>query len=1282
MPLTLAALKHPRQSLNKSYLKNTPVDRETFDHFKENFNRLLRRIDEKEREENVKNHLADFLKTVFYGDRHAINTKGDTDLVIHAGSSTKSPASILFETKKPDNKTGMISKNKLNAKAMQQLLLYYLRERENEHNTDIKYLIITNIYEFFIFEAADFEKLFYQNKTFLKKFKTFEREGAHNTQFFYESIAQPFLDGLDAEITATYFNIQDYQRALETGEEEEKLIALYLLLAPEHLLKTYTYDSNQLNQRFYEELLHIIGLEEVKKQGKKLIERKKARQRDPGSLLENTIRILESSQKLRIIPNLKKYGQSEAEQLVTIALELVITWINRILFLKLLEGQLVNVHGGDKLFKFLDSSRLHDFDGLYELFFEVLSKLPDDRRPDIRERYQHVPYLNSSLFEITDLERYTLSINALNDRVAMSFFPRTVLVDNRSRHESGETRTFDYLLRFLDAYDFSAEGQEKVQARKKDLISASVLGLIFEKLNGYRDGSFYTPGFITMYMARTSLRKTVLKKFNQKYGWNCPAFAQLRNYFDFSKLQEYNDLINSITVCDPAVGSGHFLVSVLNEFLAIKSDLGILLDTDGIKIIDYEINVDSDELVVTNRMGEPFEYLVKYKNGVRKVSNATQPIQRAIFQEKKHIIENCLYGVDINPNSVSICQLRLWIELLKHTFYTAESEFQNLEVLPNLDMKIMEGNSLIPTLRQDPFFIDWEKGKLQAVSSTQKHISKINESVETLRKNTQLIFDLQDAATKYTLSREIENAKIEIAKAYYSIEIFKTQDELHALEPKNRIDGTLSKKEKQHKAELEAHLQALKNKHFEMQVALYYRQTISMFDWKIMFSDILGTFKNGANGAHGFDIMIGNPPYIRQEDIKPFKPYLENRFETYAGTADLFVYFIELGMQKLREGGAFTYIVPNKWMRAGYGKTLREFVKSYEIEEIVDFGDLRVFTEATTYPCILSMNKAAPQPAFSAVNVETLDFPESMESYLNERKIKVLTDQLADTGWTLTHAEAQRLLAKLRQKGKPLGEYVEGKIFYGIKTGYNEAFVIDEATKNRLIAQDPKSAEVIKPFLAGRDIKRYQQPKSEHFLVLFRNGDTRSWFGALSEAEAWAKLSEKYPAVCTYLLPYQEKAKARYDQGHYWWELRACDYYEEFEQKKILWPGISHDIASFGFDEIQSYGNDNTHLIVTDELFLLGILNSSLSKFFLSSVCDFVRGGFARLKIVYVSQIPIPDASKLEKGNVDTIINQVLTSKSADPTADTSALEAEIDRLVYQLYGLSEEEIRIVEGAG
>src|SRR5690606_30967950 len=380
------------------------------------------------------------------------------------------------------------------------------------------------------------------------------------------------------------------------------------------------------------------------------------------------------------------------ERLFNVALELSITWINRILFLKLLEAQLITYHKGDKSFSFLNLDKIKNYDDLNSLFFQVLARKYDERNEDVKKIFEKVPYLNSSLFEPTDIEQVTLFISNLKDDKTIPIFSQTVLKDQQGKKRTGNISTLQYLFEFLDAYDFGAEGGEEIQEDNKTLINASVLGLIFEKINGYKDGSFFTPGFITMYMCRETIRKAVVQKFNDEKGWKCKTLDDV--YDKIEDRDEANALVNSIKICDPAVGSGHFLVSALNEMIAIKSDLRILQDREGRRLREYHVEVVNDELIVTNEDGGLFEY--------RPHSKESRRVQEALFHEKQTIIENCLFGVDINPNSVKICRLRLWIELLKNAYYrNPEAAQPALETLPNIDINIKTGNSLISRFALD-----------------------------------------------------------------------------------------------------------------------------------------------------------------------------------------------------------------------------------------------------------------------------------------------------------------------------------------------------------------------------------------------------------------------------------------------------------------------------------------------------------------------------------------------------------------------------------------------------
>jgi len=322
---------------------------------------------------------------------------------------------------------------------------------------------------------------------------------------------------------------------------------------------------------------------------------------------------------------------------------------------------------------------------------------------------------------------------------------------------------------------------------------------------------------------------------------------------------------------------------------------------------------------------------------------------------------------------------------------------------------------------------------------------------------------------------------------------------------------------------------------------------INAFDWDREFPEIM---QKG-----GFDAVIGNPPYVRQESIKEQKKYFQTHYATYQGTADLYVYFIEKGISLLRKGGLFSYIVANKWMRANYGKPLRDWLKGKCIEEIVDFGDLPVFTTATTYPCILRVKNDGPGTSFHAVSVESLSFT-CLDDYVLQHSHSIEIRNLDASGWILTDPKSQSLLKKIQIAGIPLGKYVEGKIFYGIKTGLNKAFVIDEKTRKKLIQEDPRSVEIIKPFVVGKDIKRYQPPDNKgKYLILIPNGWTRRNSG--ETRNKWKWFQDQYPGLASHLSPFAQEGEARWDKGEYWWELRTCDYYAEFEKTKLIFPDIS-----------------------------------------------------------------------------------------------------------------------------
>jgi hypothetical protein len=1268
----------PRKSLNKAFLKVKP-NRVQIDSFKQQLSSLLEQIKEGESEEFHKNIIADFLKNTYYAPDYYINTKGRNDQVIHNGKNTKSSVGVIIEAKSPTNKSEMPLKDKINTKAMQELVLYFLRERIAQSNTEVRHLVITNIHEWFVFDAHLFDTLFARDKKLVSKFKEFEAGtlSATNTEHFYKEIAKPVIEAVENEISFTYFNLDDYEKALKSSKEHDsKLIVLYKLLSPEHLLKLpFANDSNSLDKGFYNELLYIMGLEEFQEKGKKLIQRRPEKDRIYGTLLESVISKLESRGELHRLDNPQQYGKNTEERLFNVGLQLVITWLNRILFLKLLEAQLLDYNQGDKSFSFLSLKRIGNFNKLADLFFNVLAVPTDKRTPAFQEAFAKVPYLNSSLFEANELENRALHIDTLDASESIPVSKGTVLKDPKGKKRlSGELPILEYLFSFLESYDFSSEGSEEIQEENKKLINASVLGLIFEKINGYKDGSFFTPGFITMYMCRETIRRAVVEKFNTYYDWKCNDFGELKEDLHEEIKQgnlgrkavraQANQLINELKICDPAVGSGHFLVSALNELIAIKHELSILCDRNGEPLSDYQISIENDELIITDLEDRLFTYQPTHDN--------SQRMQEALFHEKQELIEKCLFGVDINPNSVKICRLRLWIELLKSAYYKradrvqnsspvcdADYEIRELETLPNIDINIKTGNSLISRFGLDEDLSTALKKSKWNISTYRNAVDSYRNAVskDEKRDMERLINDIKsDFRTEINKNDPKIKRKAKLAGELYNLTMQQGLFE---------VSKTEQKKRKKQIDKLETDINKLETTIEEIKSNAIYENA---FEWRFEFPEVL----DDEGSFIGFDVVIGNPPYIRQEELSAIKPYLANQFKTFTGTADLYVYFIEQGLNLLRKNGEFTFIVPNKWMRAGYGLKLRSFVKSNCINEILDFGDLPVFEEATTYPLIIELNKSQPHEEFNAVNINTLNFEVSLQNYVKNNSIYVTPKELLDSGWSLTDSKVQKLLAKIRTKGKPLGEYVEREIYRGVLTGLNEAFIIDKETSDRIIEKDPKSKELIKPFLSGRDIKKYRHNEPSRYLIFTRRGIN----------------IDNYPAVLEHLTKYkiQLEPKPKEHKGKWsgrksgsykWYEIQdSVDYYQKFEKEKIAWPETSLD-NQFSIVEKGYYLNKTAFIIPINNKSLLAQLNSSIAKFYFDSIVSKMRGGYFSMSKAYVETFPIVD-------NTNEILNQKVTEiialKKDDLKADTTKLEQEIDQMVYELYGLTEDEIKIVEG--
>lgn len=1247
----------PRKALNKAFLKVKP-NRIEIEVFKANLITLLDRTNDTESEEFHKNLVIDFLKKTYYDPNHFINTKGRNDLVIHNGQNADSTVGVIIEAKKPTNKTEMISAKKLNVKALQELVLYYLRERITHKNLEIKHLIATNINEWFIFNEQLFEKLFAQNKSFVKQFENFEAS-KKTTDVFYKEVAEPFINNIASEIEFTYFNIQEFQKQIRNDKksDDNSLIALFKVLSPEHLLKLpFRNDSNSLDKRFYSELLHIIGLTETREGNKRLIERNEEEKRFTGTIIEDTIIQLDSLDKLSRLEKPSQFGETQKERLFNIGLELSITWVNRILFLKLLEAQLIKYNNGDRSYAFLNFDRIKNYDDLNSLFFQVLARKHDERNNDVKKAFEKIPYLNSSLFEPTDIEQITLFISNLKDDKTIPIFSQTVLKDQKGKKQTGNISTLQYLFSFLDAYDFGAEGGEEIQEDNKTLINASVLGLIFEKINGYKDGSFFTPGFITMHMCRETIRKAILQKFNEIKKWNCLSIEELYDKID--DRHEANRIVNSITICDPAVGSGHFLVSALNEMIAVKNDLKILEDRDGKRLKEYQVEVVNDELIITDEDGELYEYNPKNKE--------SQRVQETLFHEKQTIIENCLFGVDINPNSVKICRLRLWIELLKNAYYKNITE---LETLPNIDINIKCGNTLISRFAIDADLKQALKKSKWTIDSYRTAVDTYRnaESKEQKREMERLIADIK---SDFRSEISLNDPKAKKLRKL-SGELFQMTNQQQLFEKNKKEKASWNKKILQLSGEtkkLEAEIEEIKaNKIFE-----------NAFEWRFEFPEVL----NDDGDFTGFDVLIGNPPYIRVQQLSSnVVDYYFNNFHTPSGKLDISILFFEKALDVLNKSGNASFISSSQWTQTEYGQKLRNILSKGKLNKLIDFGSLPVFEEADTYPAIFNFgNSYSTDLRYYIVdNKKKLNYEFLSSITFN---IKACSELSADS-WSFSPLDLVMHLKSKRADYKVLGEI--GSSFIGLLTGMDKAFVV----KNEDVENLNLEKELLFPYAyRGEEIKSFSEvsPNSMVIYPYKTNAD------GVEELISQNHLADKYPNIFKYILKFKTDLEQRKDSRKLY--ALGTDWYRHLRRgginlispKKLLVKGVAKQMSVGLLKENTAFNGANCPAIIItdnffDEYFFLGILNSKVISFFMNSICPKKLGGYFRYNSNSISRIPIVFPDIYTAGKISQIVEEIIQLKNKDFNINTSQLQNNVEALVYQLYNIDEQQQEIIENS-
>ncbi|EAK8359100.1 class I SAM-dependent DNA methyltransferase [Campylobacter jejuni] len=1231
------------------YYRKKQIMQNEFDIFNKALMQYLERLESSQSENEdylVANALSPFLTMLNFKTHIKTKQKGksEIDLSISKDEFSKD-LEVLIEAKKPNSKE-FITHTKVNSKALHETILYYFRNRE--YSFSLKFIIITDFYKFYIFKISEFEELFYKNPSFKKLFEEFYNPNSlfkGNTEEFYKEVAKLIENSKE--------NLKGFLIDLTFLKDKQKsnfknLASIYKTFHRDFLLSEFNpNDANSLNNAFYKELLYILGLCESKQNSKLIIAKSEESKEEQGTFYT------------AINSKLKE------ENFETI-LKLLILWLNRILFLKLIESNLVRFND-DKNLKFLNFKKIPDFDKLSELFFEVLAKEKSTRK---KSEFAYLPYLNSSLFEKQSIEN-TLEISSLSNDLKLFYYKNTVLKDDKCKAKKGQVGLLEYLFEFLDSFDFGSDDEQSEILSQKELISSSVLGNVFEKLNGYKEGSFYTPSFITSYMCKESITKVVLDKFNAQFDLDAKDISELRKSLRKEDKKAQKELLNSIKICDPAVGSGHFLVSALNVMLSIYDELNLFDE-------EFYLEVQNDEILITGRKGE----FIEYKRPSTPKDKA-HLIQQELFHTKKDIIENNLFGVDINPNSCEITKLRLWIELLKHSFYQSfdDENYHDLKTLPNIDINIKCGNSLVSY---------FETGK------SLNHYPNIK---ERMGKYKRIVKDYKEGfyTDKSYINQEIKNLKISFKNFCFADKFKKEMKSFNDKCEKysKKYGNFLAVDDENLKFFVSANLtlfdfdekEATKEfvnlkKEYDN---IFNLESNHPFEWRFEFPEILdddGNFK-------GFDLIIGNPPYIRQEELKELKPHLAKNYKVYKGTSDIYTYFYELGFNVLKDNGVLSYITSNKYTRAGYGEALREFLlKNVKVLEYTDLNGIKVFDSATVDTSILCFEKSKSKDnkfKYLALSNEILKTC-AYDIGLYKDFAEFSQNSLSKESFTFSDENTSALKAKTERIGTPLKEWQGLNIYRGILTGYNEAFIITTEKRNEILAnckdeaEKERTAKLIRKMLRGRDIKRYSYEWAGLWVINTHNG-----YKNQNGEKVEAINIKHYPSLKKHFDEFYPQLEKRADKGLTPYNLRNCAYIEEFEKEKIVYPCIMAKEPYFSYETSFAFAMAPANIITSNSDILKYILAFLNSDFIYLMLRKFYMGGGieGELKTNNLEKLPIPKINSKNQKLADELINlvdEILKAKEQDKNANTQELENKINSLVYKLYNLTEEEIKIIEG--
>ncbi len=1244
-------------SLKDFIKKHNPQEpkKETIENFEKEINSLLENAPRQDDEEFQKNEINKFLKNAYGYD---CNTSKKVDSAIYVDGEVR----VLIEVKALDNKTEF-PKNRENplSKAFCQMVLYFLEEIEN--NNSLKHTIICNAHEFFLFDCKDL--LFLKEDKRIKKFydNYAKKEGTDSSKpKFYKDLEQYLQEDFQGELRYTHFNLSSY--------DLKELPLIYQVLSHEVLLKQKkTLDANTLNKDFYEELLYILGLEEQNEKGKTLIK--------PSRTQNSLSTALKGS-----------YNNLDDEEVMA----LLIAWNNRILFLRLLESLLISFKHFEK--PFLTIENFKDFNALNTLFFEVLAKKNSEHLSEIKENkiLEKIPYLNSSLFDQTPLELKGYEIKLLDNK-KLEIYKNSVLKKDNPKQEP--LPLLKYLFEFLRLYDFTTtpkDIKDNQNTSESRLINPSVLGLVFEKLNGYKEGSFYTPSFITSYMCKESIESIVLDKFNAIYQWGCKDLDMLKGKIDrnFSneKAKEYLNTLLTLRICDPAVGSGHFLVSALNEMVLIAYELGLIAS-----LYRYDLKLENDEIIIHTPENKIFNYTIPHSE-----NDPHHHIQKELFELKKSIIENCLFGVDINPNSCEITKLRLWIELLKYSYYIFEKgkNTDALETLPNIDINIKCANSLISrfNLNDDLKKIPNIKQKIQEYKDLVAQYKDPN-PLFPLNK-ADLINKIQDLKNTFSLTLKDPKTKAELEKA---IEKHIKKYNFFALDDKSLLDGLnyfipslfgtlkLSPKEEEEAFASYGRIRALRKK---LDDALSGREYQNAFEWRFEFPEVL----DDEGDFLGFDCIIGNPPYIKEGGNKELFASTK-RLRTYQGKMDIWYHFVGIGLEILKQNGVLSFIATNNWTtNAGAEKLRNILLRETQFILLIDFGDYRVFESADIQTMIMCFKKIiSPNQYFfdyrkiiakkpSDTNRITLLQRKECEGnlYLNA---KIEKKNLINKTLFFSHFNSifntilKNAILFLNKKeitngihphydriNKKINEKFSNQFFNG-----EGIFVLSEAEKNNLKLSQ-KEMKLLKPSYETAEIMKYLTLSQNQHWIIYTDSSFKN-----------PKSMDDYPNLKKHLDRFKEVITS--DNKPYGLHRARDERFFTGNPRIIVLRKCAKE-PIFSYVNFDCYVSATFYIIKTkrfDSKFLVGLLNSLLIRFWLKHRGK-VQGNNYQIDKEPLMNIPLIKITKSNQPTADKIIvlvDKILQAKEKDPKANTQRLEKEIDALVYQLYHLTDEEIKIIE---